>query len=350
MAPTGVNSCEFSCLDERRRQATRDLRHRGLSAGPWGNRIAHHERQLETDRVPPALRHDVRPGRGFGRHPPRPGAGGAGAEQQAEHRRDRGRRHGDRQPEVLRGREHRRPVRRRQRLLGEDRRAFPEGQVLQGLPGDARQGEGHRRGDHRDAGSHPRRHHDGGPGGRQARVLPEAADAHGGRGPQDHRGGAPGRRRHPDGQPGPLLRVDARAQGVARRRRHRRRHRGPRLDRPPGGRRPVVGLRPDGPAEGHAAGAGDAGLGPVARPCSLPAVPSRVPPDEVARLGGLRHRPARRHGLPHPRSRLLGARAGRSEDGPGRPRPTTSRTSPRRRSRARPSCATSSRPAAAGRR
>ena len=61
--------------------------------------------------------------------------------------------------------------------------------------------------------------------------------------------------------------------------------------------------------EGHAARAGDARLGPVARAGAVPAVPPGVPPDEVAGVAGLRHRPARRHGLPHPRPRVLGARA-----------------------------------------
>ena len=50
----------------------------------------------------------------------------------------------------------------------------------------------------------------------------------------------------------------------------------------------------------------DRWLGPVA----VPAVPPCLSPAEVASLARFRHRPARRHGLPHPRSGLLGARAG----------------------------------------
>ena len=57
----------------------------------------------------------------------------------------------------------------------------------------------------------------------------------------------------------------------------------------------------------------DLWLGPV----PVPAVPPELPPDEVAGVVGLRHRRARRHGLPHPRSRLLGARAGAPKDGRG---------------------------------
>jgi hypothetical protein len=97
---------------------------------------------------------------------------------------------------------------------------------------------------------------------------------------------------------------------VARRRRHRRRHRGPRVDRPAGGRRPVVGLRPDGAAQGHAARPGHARLGPVARTGPVPAIPPRVPPDEVAGVAGLRDGGPRRHGLPHPRPVVLGVELG----------------------------------------
>ena len=58
---------------------------------------------------------------------------------------------------------------------------------------------------------------------RQTRVLPEAADAHRGRGARDRRGGSEVQGRHADGQPGPLLRVDAPAEGMAGRWRHRQR-------------------------------------------------------------------------------------------------------------------------------
>ncbi len=54
-------------------------------------------------------------------------------------------------------------------------------------------------------------------------------------------------------------------------------------------------------------------LGPVA---FRPYHPG-LSPDEVARVAGLRDRRARRHGLPHPRSRVLGARARTAVDGGG---------------------------------
>ena len=64
-----------------------------------------------------------------------------------------------------------------ERLCRQGHRGLPESQVLPRLPRDARQGEGHRRRDHRDAGPHARRDHVP-DAGRQARVLREAADAH----------------------------------------------------------------------------------------------------------------------------------------------------------------------------
>ena len=124
-----------------------------------------------------------------------------------------------------------------------------------------------------------------------------------------HRGRAPLQGRDADGQPGAVLRVDARAEGVAGRWGDRQRDRGPRVDGPASRRRPVVRLRGGGTADRHAAGARDARLGQVARAGGVPAVPPRVSPDEMASLAGLRHGRARRHGLPHPRSGLLGARA-----------------------------------------
>ena len=100
-------------------------------------------------------------------------------------------------------------------LLGQDEGALPEGDVLHRLPRDAREGEGHRRRDHRDAGPHARHDHDGRVAGRQARVLPEAIDAHRLRGACHHGGRATLQGRDADGQPGAVVRVDARAEGVA---------------------------------------------------------------------------------------------------------------------------------------
>ena len=87
-------------------------------------------------------------------------------------------------------------------------------------------------------------------------------------------------------------------------------------DRPVGGD-PWSDFEVRGQAEGHAAGAEDARLGAVARAGRLPALPSCLSPDEVARVAGLRDRRARRHGVPHPRSRVLGARARTAGDGRG---------------------------------
>ena len=57
-------------------------------------------------------------------------------------------------------------------------REVPEGGAVQGLPPDVRQAEGHRRGGRRHARSQPRHHRVDGDAARQARLRPEAADAH----------------------------------------------------------------------------------------------------------------------------------------------------------------------------
>ena len=149
-------------------------------------------------------------------------------------------------------------------------------------------------------------------------LLPEAADAHGLRGPRGHRGGPPSTRSSrrwatrasptnsmrllkewlDDGAIGNVTEVHAWT------------------DRPVGGD-PwsdfEVRARPkDTPPVPE-----DARLGPVARAGRLPAVPPGLSPVEVARVAGLRHRCARRHGVPHPRSRFLGARARTAVDGRG---------------------------------
>ena len=230
----------------------------GSVAGRWlpgAHGGLSNERRLDPERFPQAIHVDGRDGGAVGGHRAQPRAGAGRAQQQAEPRRDRHRRHGRLEPQGLRRREHRRPVRRGPCLRREDHRALPERQGLSRLQGDAREGEGHRRRDHRDAGPHARRDHDGRAAGRQARVLPEAADPHRARGAHDHRGGPPIQGRHADGQPGPVLPVDAAAEGMARRRGDRQRDRGPRLDGPAGRRRSVVRLRGPGQAEGHAAGA-----------------------------------------------------------------------------------------------
>ena len=149
---------------------------------------------------------------------------------------------------------------------------YPKATRVHRLPRDAREGEGHRRGHHRDAGPHAR-HRSRWPRCRPAstcycqKPLTHTVV----RGAHDRRGGPPVQGRDADGQPGALLRVDAAAEGVARRRGDRQRHRGPRVDGPAGRRRPVVRLRGAGAADRHAAGARDARLGEVARAGRVPA-------------------------------------------------------------------------------
>ena len=64
-----------------------------------------------------------------------------------------------------------------------------------------------------------------------------------------------------------------------------------------------------GAAQGNAAGAGHAGLGPVARSGPHPPLSSRLSSRHLAGLVGLRHRFAGRPGLPHPGRALLGPEA-----------------------------------------
>ena len=147
MAPTIVNSCESSCLDEGRRSDTRDPRHTGLSAEPGEIRIARHERQLRrtvsrrqfaSTSALAALSAAVVPRRVLGAQAPSNklniaaiGVGGMGTAN-------------------LKACEGENIV-----ALCDVDSAYaaktfapvPEGQGLQGLPGDAREGEGHRRGD-----------------------------------------------------------------------------------------------------------------------------------------------------------------------------------------------------------
>ena len=185
-----------------------------------------------------------------------------------------------------------------------------------------------RRRDRRHARPHPRRRVDGGHPGRastsiarsrlthtlyECRALTKAAREAGVATQMGNQGHATeGRPAHQRVDPG---------------RRHRRGPRGPRLVRPG---RPALeaGHRP---SQGDAAGPVDPGLGPLARPGRRSPLPPGLCPRELARLARLRHRGARRHGLPHHRSSRLGLRPGR--------RPASSR--PARRSTARSSTATS---------
>ena len=133
-------------------------------------------------------------------------------------------------------------------------------------------------------------------------------------------------------------------------RRHRPGQGGPRLDQPArSGRRPPTSIdaaarRRRCPPHVH----WDEFLGPV-RP--MPALRSpkstrRVPPVQLARLVGLRHRRPRRHGLPHRQHGLHGPEA-RPPDAASRPRPARSTPRP---TPAGPRSPTSSPPAATCRR
>ncbi len=86
---------------------------------------------------------------------------------------------------------------------------------------------------------------------------------------------------------------------------HRRGARGARLDQPA---RLAAGRRSRA-AQGDAAGAADARLGPVDRPGPHAALSSHVSSGHVAGVVGFRHRLAGRPGLPHPRRAVLGLEA-----------------------------------------
>ena len=169
-------------------------------------------------------------------------------------------------------------------------RQVPEGGRVQGLPRDAREAEGHRRGARRHARSHARRDRHGRDAARQARLRAEAADAHDQRGPGADRGRAEVQGRDADGQPGPLGRGPAPDAGMARRRRDRPGARGALLDQPPD---LAAG---HAPADRDAGGARRPGLGSVDRPRADAPVPQDVPSVRLARVAGLRRRRDGRHG------------------------------------------------------
>ena len=108
--------------------------------------------------------------------------------------------------------------------------ALPEGDALQGLPQDARQGrQEHRRRDHRDSRSHARDRRARRDAARQARLRREAAHAHAVGSAPAHRRRGEVQSRDADGQPGLLARSDARRRRDHLVRRDRRRHRSPRV-------------------------------------------------------------------------------------------------------------------------
>ena len=233
----------------------------------------------------------------------------------------------------------------RQRTL--DRRGA-EGRSLPGLPPDARPAEGHRRGGRGHTRSPARGRRAGRDGPRQARLRREAAVLVGRRGPaagqarrRDEGGDA-------DGQSGPLDRRWAHGRGVPPGRRPWRGDRGARLDQPSArllaaGRAAAGGDDDTGRrdalerARHHGAPrrrhgplpqAGGPGLGSLPRSGAVRRVPPGVSPLQLARLGRLGRRSARRHGRASDRPRRTGAStsACRRRSKPSRRRSTTSRS------------------------
>ena len=176
----------------------------------------------------------------------------------------------------VRGREHRRPVRRRLRPGGPGLQEVPERQAVQGLPRHAGRAEGHRRGHRRDARSHPRRDRHGRHGAEEARLRAEAADPFRPRGPAADGDRPQVRSGDPDGQPGAFGRGHPPSVRMGVGRRHRPHPRGARLDQPAG----VAFGHRSGPAHGDSRGSSRPRLGPVARPGPLPApiTPPITPP------------------------------------------------------------------------
>ena len=214
-------------------------------------------------------------------------------------------------------------------------------QALHRLPRDARQAEGHRRGHGGHARSHARGHRAGGHGPRQARVRAEAAHLVRGGSSKARAEGRGIEGRHADGQSGPLVRRCAAAERVHLGGRHRRRARGARLDRSAArilaasgsetrtghngrdaGRRESLGCRgplgEDGRGDGVLSRPGEARLGSVSRGRAACAVPPRLPPLQLARLGRLGRGSARRHGRASDRPRDVGARSRISDVGRNR--------------------------------
>ena len=107
---------------------------------------------------------------------------------------------------------------------------------------------------------------------------------------------------HTNGQPRQLVRLVPPGYGMDTRRGDRRRVRGILLDRPS-----HLASRA-GRAQGRSARSNDARLGLVHRPGRETPLRSGLHAVELARVLGLRHRRARRHGLPYNGPALLGAR------------------------------------------
>ena len=238
-------------------------------------------------------------------------------------------------------REHRRA---RRRGLGARRgrvQALGQGDEVQGLPPDARQGEEHRRGH----GDHPRSHAHArrarGDAARQARVRREAADAHAVGGAPAHRRRREVQGRDADGQPGLLARRHARRRRDHLVGRDRRRHRSAFVPRP---RELAAG---HAGAAGAGEGARHARLGSVARrrgDASLhvgrrgvsQGVPQQsvrlLPAVQLARLLRFRQQPDRRLG--HPPARPGESRAAARQPDQRRVPRSSAKARARTRSRA----------------
>ena len=183
----------------------------------------------------------------------------------------------------------RRALRPGPRVLRAGVQALSQGQGLQGLPADVRQGaEELRRADRGHAGPLAFAPGAGGPGHEQAHLLRQADDAHHRRGAEGEGGGA-GLQGHHQGEPSGFAHLPGPGHhGAAVERGHRADTRSALLDRHALPQR--VGQTQGGPE----AARGDE-LGPVVRPVSGAAVPQDLPLRQLAPLVGFRHRqPGRR--------------------------------------------------------
>jgi len=204
---------------------------------------------------------------------------------------------------------HRRTVRRGRRPRLGHVQCVPQSQAFPRLPRDARQdGRQHRRLHHLHSRPHSRRCHLDGDENGQALLHAKTADARRVRGALPDPLGQAHRCRHANGKPGARRRADPPRGRVGSRRDHRQRHRGAHLDQPPD----LAAGHDRAPGQGRRAQG--LGLGFVAWPGVAPTVRQRVRSVFVARLVGLWHRGAWRHGLPYHGHGVVEPRAGFADE------------------------------------